>query len=210
MQYGRLSDVRCKQYSKGRYHATSCCTPGLTTTTALPSPAIFRSVAAPMPCPSSQAATMPSISSAARAASSTTASSPACAARRNTPTASATAPRRHSATARREQKQEQRKRDREAGLSNSKAAAVQQLRLTAQQARNDFIKRVAVALGWKPGCAAEFTAPATRRAPMCSTPSGASTIRGGGIRPLAISALWISRRWPRQAKLGVHRNASRP
>jgi hypothetical protein len=27
---------------------------------------------------------------------------------------------------------------------------------------------------------------------------------------LAISALWISRRWPRQAKLGVHRNASRP
>jgi hypothetical protein len=27
---------------------------------------------------------------------------------------------------------------------------------------------------------------------------------------LAVSALWISRRWPRQAKLGVHRNASRP
>jgi len=117
---------------------------------------------------------------------------------------------RDSAKARREQKQERRKRDREAGLSNSKAAAVQQLRLTAQQARNDFIKRVAVALGWKPGCAAEFTAPATRRAPMCSTTSGASTIRGGGIRPLAVSALWISRRWPRQAKLGVHRNASRP
>jgi len=50
---------------------------------------------------------------------------------------------REGAEARQEKKQGQRKRDRESGFSQSEAAAVQQLRPTAQQASNDFIKHVA-------------------------------------------------------------------
>jgi hypothetical protein len=50
---------------------------------------------------------------------------------------------REGAEARQEKKQGQRKRDRESGFSQSEAAALQQLRPTAQQASNDFIKHVA-------------------------------------------------------------------
>ena len=54
------------------------------------------------------------------------------------------------------------------------------------------------------GYAAASTAPSTRHAPMCSTASSASSTQGDATRSSAISALWISRRWPRHATLGVH------
>lgn len=55
-----------------------------------------------------------------------------------------------SAAARKQQRLDQAKRDREAGIAGQKQKALDQLRLTAQQARNDFVKTVSAALGWTP------------------------------------------------------------
>lgn len=55
-----------------------------------------------------------------------------------------------NALARRQQRKERAARDREAGLTNPKAAARERLGVAAQAAREDFVKRVAEALAWKP------------------------------------------------------------
>jgi superfamily II DNA or RNA helicase len=55
-----------------------------------------------------------------------------------------------TAAARRDQRKDRAKRDREAGLTNPKAAARQNLSLAAQAAREDFVKTVSEALAWKP------------------------------------------------------------
>lgn len=54
-----------------------------------------------------------------------------------------------AAAERRQKRREQAKRDREAGLSGMKTQALDQLRLSAKAARDEFIRKVGAALGWK-------------------------------------------------------------